>query len=82
MIKPAAMEPHLRQHTGRAVVFKDYNDMSQRIDDEALDIDANSVIVLHWPATLKPTRNLLLALMTSPHQFEQKYARLKQKLVL
>ena len=46
VIKPAAMEPHLRQHTGRAVVFKDYNDMSQRIDDEALDIDANSVIVL------------------------------------
>ena len=46
VIKPAAMEPHLRQHTGRAVVFKDYNDMSSRIDDPALDIDANSVIVL------------------------------------
>ncbi|MDI9331611.1 MAG: L-arabinonate dehydratase [Alphaproteobacteria bacterium] len=46
VIKPAAMEAHLRQHTGRAVVFKDYNDMSTRIDDPALDIDANSVIVL------------------------------------
>jgi dihydroxy-acid dehydratase len=46
VIKPAAMEPHLRQHQGRAVVFKDYNDMSARIDDETLDIDANSVIVL------------------------------------
>ena len=46
VIKPAAMEPHLWQHTGRAVVFKDYNDMSSRIDDPALDIDANSVIVL------------------------------------
>jgi dihydroxy-acid dehydratase len=46
VIKPAAMEPHLHQHTGRAVVFKDYNDMSARIDDESLDIDANSVIVL------------------------------------
>jgi dihydroxy-acid dehydratase len=33
-------------HTGKAVVFKDYNDMAERIDDEALDIDANSVIVL------------------------------------
>ncbi len=46
VIKPAAMEPHLRQHTGRAVVFKDYNDMSARIDDPALDIDASGVIVL------------------------------------
>jgi dihydroxy-acid dehydratase len=46
VIKPAAMEPHLHQHTGRAVVFKDYNDMSARIDDESLDIDAHSVIVL------------------------------------
>ena len=46
VIKPAAMEPQLRQHTGRAVVFKDYNDMSARIDDPALDIDAGSVIVL------------------------------------
>jgi dihydroxy-acid dehydratase len=46
VIKPAAMEPHLLKHTGRAVVFKDYNDMSARIDDEALDIDASCVIVL------------------------------------
>ncbi len=46
VIKPAAMEPHLRQHTGRAVVFKDYNDMSARIDDPSLDIDASCVIVL------------------------------------
>jgi len=46
VIKPAAMEPHLRQHTGRAVVFKDYNDMSARIDDPKLDIDATCVIVL------------------------------------
>ena len=28
VIKPAAMEPHLRKHQGKAVVFKDYNDMS------------------------------------------------------
>ncbi len=46
VIKPAAMEAHLRQHTGRAVVFKDYNDMSARIDDPQLDIDASCVIVL------------------------------------
>jgi len=46
VIKPAAAEPHLLKHTGRAVVFRDYNDMAARIDDEQLDIDANSVIVL------------------------------------
>jgi dihydroxy-acid dehydratase len=46
VIKPAAMEQHLRQHTGRAVVFKDYNDMSARIDDPNLNVDASSVIVL------------------------------------
>jgi dihydroxy-acid dehydratase len=46
VIKPTAAEPHLLKHTGRAVVFRDYNDMAARIDDEKLDIDANSVIVL------------------------------------
>jgi len=46
IIKPAAMEPHLRKHTGKAVVFKDYNDMAARIDLPELDIDATSVIVL------------------------------------
>ena len=46
VIKPAAMEPHLRKHTGKAVVFKDYNDMSARIDDPNLDVDKDSVIVL------------------------------------
>ena len=46
VIKPTAAEPHLLKHTGRAVVFKDYNDMAARIDDETLDIDAHSVIVL------------------------------------
>jgi dihydroxy-acid dehydratase len=46
VIKPAAMEPHLQRHTGRAVVFKDYNDMAKRIDDPALEVDKDSVIVL------------------------------------
>ena len=36
VIKPAAMEAHLLAHTGRAVVFRDYNDMAARIDDPAL----------------------------------------------
>lgn len=46
VIKPTAAEPHLLKHTGRAVVFRDYNDMAARIDDEKLDIDGSSVIVL------------------------------------
>ena len=46
VIKPGAAEPHLLVHTGRAVVFSDYNDMAARIDDEALDIDETCVIVL------------------------------------
>ena len=46
VIKPAAMEQHLRKHMGRAVVFKDYNDMSARIDSPDLDVDKDSVIVL------------------------------------
>ena len=46
VIKPAAMEPRFRQHTGPAVVFKDYNDMSARIDSPELAVTADSVIVL------------------------------------
>ncbi len=46
VIKPPAMEPRLLRHAGRAVVFADYNDMAARIDDPALDVTADSVIVL------------------------------------
>jgi dihydroxy-acid dehydratase len=46
VIKPAAMEAHLRTHTGPAVVFDDYNDMAARIDDDDLPVTRDSVIVL------------------------------------
>jgi dihydroxy-acid dehydratase len=46
VIKPAAMEPHLARHAGPAVVFKDYNDMAKRVDDEALEVTKDSVLVL------------------------------------
>jgi dihydroxy-acid dehydratase len=46
VIKPAAMEPRFMKHEGKAVVFKDYNDMAARIDDAQLEVDADSVIVL------------------------------------
>ncbi|HXV07237.1 MAG TPA: dihydroxy-acid dehydratase, partial [Burkholderiales bacterium] len=46
VIKPSAAEPKLLQHTGKAVVFEDYDDMAKRIDDEALAVEASSVLVL------------------------------------
>ena len=46
VIKSAAASPHLLKHTGKAVVFEDYNDMAARIDRDDLDVDASSVLVL------------------------------------
>jgi dihydroxy-acid dehydratase len=46
VIKPLAAEPRLLAHTGPAVVFKDYQDLLARIDDEELRVDENSVLVL------------------------------------
>jgi dihydroxy-acid dehydratase len=46
VIKPPAMESHLQRHTGPALVFRDYNDMTSRIDDPELDATADSVIIL------------------------------------
>jgi dihydroxy-acid dehydratase len=46
VIKPTAADPKFLDHTGPAVVFDDYNDMAARIDDDALDVDASSVLVL------------------------------------
>ena len=46
VIKPTAAEKRLLQHTGRAIVFKDYNDLAARIDSENLPVDENSIIVL------------------------------------
>ncbi len=46
VIKTSAADPKLLEHTGKAVVFNDYNDMAARIDDESLPVDATSVLVL------------------------------------
>jgi dihydroxy-acid dehydratase len=46
VIKASAAEPRLLKHTGRAIVFDSFNEMNERIDDPALDADANSVLVL------------------------------------
>lgn len=46
VIKPAAASAHLLQHRGRAVVFDSVEDYHARVDDEDLDVDADSVLVL------------------------------------
>jgi len=46
VIKPPAAEARLHRHSGRAVVFADYNDMAARIDAPDLPVDQDSVIVL------------------------------------
>jgi dihydroxy-acid dehydratase len=46
IIKPSAATPKLMKHKGRAVVFENIEDFHSRVDDPALDVDANSVMVL------------------------------------
>ena len=46
VIKASAAETRLLKHAGRAIVFDSYDEMNARIDDPALDADANSVLVL------------------------------------
>ena len=46
VIKVSASSRHLLQHTGRACVFRDIDDYKARIDDDGLDVDENSVLIL------------------------------------
>jgi dihydroxy-acid dehydratase len=46
VIKHSAASPKLLQHTGRAVVFESVEDMTLRVDDPALDVTADDVLVL------------------------------------
>ena len=46
VIKPSAADPRLARHSGPALVFEDYNDMAARIDDPALAVTPDSVLVL------------------------------------
>jgi dihydroxy-acid dehydratase len=46
VIKPLAAEPGLLAHTGPAVVFDSYGQMQDRIDDPALGVSPDSVLVL------------------------------------
>jgi dihydroxy-acid dehydratase len=46
VIKHSAASPRLLQHTGRAVVFESVEDMTLRVDDPDLDVNADDVLVL------------------------------------
>jgi dihydroxy-acid dehydratase len=46
VIKPTAAEKRLLKHKGPAVVFHGYPDLKARIDDENLNVTADSVLVL------------------------------------
>ncbi|MET7402385.1 IlvD/Edd family dehydratase [Dactylosporangium sp. NPDC005572] len=46
IIKPAAASPHLLRHRGRALVFDSIEDFHARVDDPALDVDADTVLIL------------------------------------
>jgi dihydroxy-acid dehydratase len=46
VMKPSAAEPRLRQHRGRAVVFRDYNHMAAEVERDDLDVTPDHVLVL------------------------------------
>lgn len=46
VIKPACATPALLQHTGQAVVFENIEDYKARINEDALQVEASSILVL------------------------------------
>ena len=46
VIKQTAASPRLLKHRGRALVFPNYEELKARIDDAALEVDENTVLVL------------------------------------
>ncbi len=46
VIKPSAADPRLLRHEGPALVFEDYDEMAVLLDDPALEVTADHVLVL------------------------------------
>ncbi len=46
VLKPSAATEALLKHAGRAVVFEDIDDLHARIDDPALDVNPDDILVL------------------------------------
>ena len=52
VIKPSACAPHLLRHSGPALVFDDYPSMKKAVDDPALEVTADHVLVLRYAGPL------------------------------
>jgi dihydroxy-acid dehydratase len=52
VIKHSAADPSLLEHTGPALVFDGYDDLERRINDPALEVNENSVLVLRGAGPL------------------------------
>jgi dihydroxy-acid dehydratase len=46
VMKPSACDPRLLEHTGRALVFDDYPALKKAVDDPALDVSGDDILVL------------------------------------
>jgi dihydroxy-acid dehydratase len=46
IVKQSAVSPHLLRHRGQAIVFTSTTDLAERIDDPALEVTQDSVLVL------------------------------------
>lgn len=46
IIKASAADPRLMEHTGRAVVFDNLQDLAERMDRDDLDVSAEDILVL------------------------------------
>jgi dihydroxy-acid dehydratase len=46
VVKQTAVSPHLMRHRGQAIVFSSTSDLAARIDDPALEVTEDSVLVL------------------------------------
>ncbi len=46
VMKPSACDPRLLKHTGRALVFDDYPSLKKAVDDPALDVTGDDILVL------------------------------------
>ncbi len=46
VIEPSAAEPRLLRHEGPAIAFEDYDEMTARIDDPALELTPDHILVL------------------------------------
>ena len=46
VMKPSACAPHLRRHSGPAMVFDDYPTMKETLDRDDLDVTADHVLIL------------------------------------